>query len=249
MTLLAVLGLASKAQAQTPSPEDIEVKDRIEALSENPSPDQLARKSDSMKQITAMGVPVLDTLPVIAAEAQTTRRSSDEVAERAMALMIAAVKGETMDQDLIEAIIVQYGAIEYFTAQELAFISDSAPAEQTRVQMTWRYESVAVLLWALGFIDQLPPPDTIIDAAMLGDTFRQLGPDGLRQEARLRPQSEILDQADLIYRLHWAVVAARVANQPAPEGLHPGIIYERHYALNWLYGYMGLDWDNMRTDT
>lgn len=42
---------------------------------------------------------------------------------------------------------------------------------------------------------------------------------------------------------------ARVGGKPAPKGLHPGIVYERHYALNWLIGYAGLGWDDLRTDT
>jgi len=69
------------------------------------------------------------------------------------------------------------------------------------------------------------------------------------RDARLRSQPEILDQADLIYRYHWAVVDARINNKPAPAGLDPGVAMERHYALNWLVGYMDQDWDDISTDT
>jgi hypothetical protein len=27
------------------------------------------------------------------------------------------------------------------------------------------------------------------------------------------------------------------------------VVYERHYALNWLTGYMDQDWDDISTDT
>ncbi len=247
MACAIVLGMTGPTHSQ--SENDLERKEMIEALEANATEGQLARKAQSMDQLTAMGIPVLENLPVIAGLSDTTRRSNEEVAERAMGLMIIALKGETLDQDLVDAVIGQYEADEYFTPKELAFLTDPYPDEQTRVEMTWRYEGVAVLLWALGFLDELPPPDTIFDAGMLGNVFRELGPDGLKREARLRPQSQILETADMAYRLNWAAVNARVSDKPMPEGLHPGITYERHYALNWLYGYAGLAWDDMRTDT
>ena len=68
-------------------------------------------------------------------------------------------------------------------------------------------------------------------------------------EAELRPQAEILSEADLIYRIHWATVDARVNGAEPPAGLNPSVVYERHYALNWLIGYAGQEWDNITTDT
>ena len=239
--------LAPMVQAQAVT--DADRKALIEDTAQNPSAEQLARKARSVARITAMGVPVLDSLPVIASEDQALRRSDTEVAGRALALMIVALKGETGDQALIDDVIAQYRAHDLFTPAEQAFIKDPAPSEDRRVDMSWRYESVAVLLWAVGLIDTLPPPDQIIDAGMLGHVFRDLGREGIAAKARLRPQSEVLDMADLVYRLHWATVNARVSGETVPGGLHPGILFERHYALNWLYGYAGLSWDDMRTDT
>ena len=67
--------------------------------------------------------------------------------------------------------------------------------------------------------------------------------------AKLRTPSEILDQADLIYRYHWAVVDARVNGKEPPAKLDPSVVMERHYALNWLIGYMNQEWDDVSTDT
>lgn len=69
------------------------------------------------------------------------------------------------------------------------------------------------------------------------------------KEAKLRPLNEILDPADLIYRYHWAVVDAIINGKAAPAGLDSGVVMERHYALNWLIGYMDQSWDNISTDT
>lgn len=108
---------------------------------------------------------------------------------------------------------------------------------------------VHVLLWALGVTDDPGPPDAIVDVPRLAETLRDLGTEGLRARAVLRPQAEILDAADLIYRYHWAVVNARLHGQPAPAGLDAGVVLERHHALNWLIGYAGQDWDDISTDT
>lgn len=68
-------------------------------------------------------------------------------------------------------------------------------------------------------------------------------------EASLRPLAQVLDEADLIVRYHWAAVDARINRKPCPAGVDPGVVYERHYALNWLIGYGNQAWDDVATDT
>ena len=65
----------------------------------------------------------------------------------------------------------------------------------------------------------------------------------------LRAEAEILAANEAIYQLHWSVRDARLFGRPTPAELHPGVIRERHYALNWLIGYNGQDWDDITTDT
>ena len=52
-----------------------------------------------------------------------------------------------------------------------------------------------------------------------------------------------------IYLIHWAVRDARLNGRPVPNNYHPGVVLERHHALNWLIGYCGQDWDDISTDT
>ena len=49
-----------------------------------------------------------------------------------------------------------------------------------------------------------------------------------------RPMPQILDEADLIYRLHWAVRDADLNGRPIPPALNQNVVIERYYALNWL---------------
>jgi hypothetical protein len=64
----------------------------------------------------------------------------------------------------------------------------------------------------------------------------------------LRDSEEILNQTDLIYRIHWAVKEAQFNNQPIPANINIGVVYERHIALNWLTMYAE-DWDDLTADT
>ena len=69
------------------------------------------------------------------------------------------------------------------------------------------------------------------------------------RDAELRPMDEILDQADLIYRYHWAAKDRGHEERDPPAGLDRSVVRERHYALNWLIGYCDQPWDEVSTDT
>jgi hypothetical protein len=208
-----------------------------------------ARKRRSIAILQAENVPFIKHLPVIETEAESTRRSTEEVAERAMALCTIALKGEGLEQELVGKQIALYGLTGAFTPKEIEFLKNANATENDRIQFAWRYECYWVMLWALGYVDNLQRPDTICDVRHAVAILRENGGDGFRKNARLRPQNEILDAADLIYRYHWAVVDARIKNLKAPAGLDGGIVMERHYALNWLIGYSDQEWDDISTDT
>ncbi len=211
--------------------------------------EQLDRKARSEAVLTAAGVPVLGSLPVIETEAGSLRRTEREVAERMIALAIVAVKGETGDHQMGLGLIDQFGARDFLSPDEAAFMADPAPSEDTRIQMSRRYEGCWLLMWSLGLIGDAGPPSDIADVPLLAETLRDLGTQGIMAKARLRPQAEILDAADLIYRQHWATRNAELEGQEPPPGLDGGVVMERHYTLNWLIGYMGQAWDAVSTDT
>ena len=78
---------------------------------------------------------------------------------------------------------------------------------------------------------------------------KDLGPSGFFEQARLRSTGELLDAADHIYRLHWAVRQARTSGTfPAPQVV-AGVVMERHHTLNWLIGHGDQPWDQVSTDT
>lgn len=208
-----------------------------------------ARKERSIAILKAEHVPYTEVLPVIETEAEATRRTTEEVAVRAMALCIVALKGEGLGQEAIEKLVQEYELASAFTPNERQFIEDSEPSQYDRVQFSWRYECYWVMLWALEFIGELQRPDKICDVKEAVAILRDGARDDFLERANLRAQHEILDAADLYYRYHWACVDAQINGREAPAGLDPGVVMERHYALNWLIGYMDQEWDDVSTDT
>lgn len=210
--------------------------------------DQPLRKAWAEDVLRAEGVPINPHLPMIESESQTTVRTAQEVADRLLALALVAVKGEGLEHETVQAIVAERGAGGLFTPAEGAFIENPEPDMRSRIQFSWRYEAAWVLLWALRHVDSaLGPPRETCDPAAVAEMVRNrpdLAANGLR------PANDILNEADLIYRYHWAVRQAGLDGHDPPCGLHPGVVMERHHALNWLIGYNdNAEWDDVTTDT
>ena len=250
LILSFVLGLALDSAAMAQGITDHAArKIEIEKRKVSPSKEALKRRTRSNRQLASEGIPIAASLPVIETAAQAKPRTANEVARRAIALLLVANKGELNDQAFVEIFIGVFSASDDFTPKELAFIRNGNTTQIERTQFLWRYESLNVLLWAIGLVDKLDRADAIIDVPKAVTIFRENGRDGLLEKAKMRPIKEILDQSDLIYRMHWAVRDAGINGRPAPAGLDRSVVYERHYAFNWLIGYLGQHWDDITTDT
>jgi hypothetical protein len=239
-------------QPKYPTVDESQLKGviRTNLDSPDPTPSQLERKKKSIEQVKAMGLPFLKDLPVVEDEHQIKPRTAEEVASRCIAVVLCAVKGETQgkDQPFVDNLVKTYAAETYFSPEEAKFIKNLSPNQQELVDFCWRYECMHVFLWALGHIDKLKPANTICDVANEVGLIREAGPEAFVSKARLRPLAEILDMADLYYRLNWAAVDLRIKGKKSDK-IDEEIIQERHRALNWLIRYMNQEWDDVSTDT
>ncbi|MEL7084026.1 MAG: DUF4272 domain-containing protein [Cyanobacteria bacterium P01_A01_bin.3] len=250
VVLAGLMGAWPSALTAYSQPTAEERREGIEALENNlPTPEQAERKQRSLAILEAEGVPYLETLPVIESEENSEIRPEEDVEFRALCLVIVAAKGEGVEQAVINQLVEDYGLAKYLTPDERAFIDNANPTQQQRIDFLWRYESAWVMMWALGFLDELPRPDTIADVPQLVGIVRDNSTESFQEAAQLRPAAELLDRADLIYRYNWAVTDARINGREAPANLNGSVVYERHYSLNWLIGYFGQDWDDVSTDT
>lgn len=214
--------------------------------------DALVRKANTEQYLANLGLSVPASLPPVVGESEVFLRSADEVAKRALAVMLTAIQGESFRDgeafsptEFAERCPIGFAAL---SPLEQAFVHGQQPSERDIVNMTWRYEALLPLQWAINWQEELPFPDTICDVGMLVDKGLEYckQPMGI---LTLKPVNELLDELDLHYRLHWLAREYRIKEQEMPEDLLEGVIQERHYALNWLTGFENADWDKVDTPT
>jgi len=209
---------------------------------------QQDRKARTEAFLRQRGIPINPRLPMTEDSSTSLLRDKQTIIERVYCLTILAARGEGVPLERLDTLIQRY-AIDGFTEEEKKLYAKPDPSDEDKAIMTWRYESLNVLQWALGFVDTLVYPSEICDVpALVGNVIERSRAD-LEQNAVVRDEEVILDELDKIYRMHWACVEARMQQQPPAGDLNSSIVYERHYALNWLTTYLDQEWDYVSTDT
>lgn len=225
-----------------------------DAGAEIPYP-QLAwqRKARSDALLASQQLYVPQDLPPQVCESELQLRPAQEVAQRALALLVTATRAESIisGEGLSRAFFAERMplALPNLSAKEQEFFNIEQPDEASLPQFSWRYESLLVLEWALGLTDELPFPSQICDVGACVARILDVGGEQILQQAALRPSSEILDALDLHYRLHWRVRESSAREQEPAANLEAGVVYERHYALNWLVQFENASWDEVDTPT
>lgn len=253
LVIASCLALAATVRSQTDEQSRAATQERgakiREHQSREPSKEAAERKIRSLVRLRAEGVPLLEDLPVIEDSKEAKTRSTEEIAKRAIAVCLTAAKGEGVDQATLDSLVRQYGADAFFSPKEASFIRNPNPSPEERAKYSWRYEDYWVLLWALGYVDTLDRPEVQCDVPRSIRFLKSRTTQQFIADAKPRPLATILDEADLIYRYDWATTNARVKSQLSPAKLDGEIVQERHYALNWLIGYMDQAWDDISIDT
>jgi hypothetical protein len=211
------------------------------------------RKARSDTLLEARGVRVPGSLPPLVDESELRLRGAGEAAGRAMALLLVAARAESLNSGAplpIEQLRARCPqGFDHLSPKEREFLAQALPSQEAIVQFAWRYEALACLEWALGWVDELPFPGAICDVPRTVGVILEADPAALLRGARLRAPGELLDALDLHYRLHWAVRQAQVDQREGPAGVDGGVVLERHYALNWLVRFEESEWDEVDTPT
>lgn len=217
--------------------------------------DAIERRTRTLQRLSNTRPVPPASMPPCLGDAEVVLRRPPQVFERALGLFYVAARGVAVlngKQSVLAAMRAQNPrGIEALTPKEKTFVNAEIPDAQTAVQMSWRYEALNVLLWALSIgPDQLESAGETVDVDALSQRVLDIAKDDNRK-TDLRPAAEILDALDLAWRQHWIV---RQARQDAVEvgNLNPDVVLERHHALNWITGFQndrGADWDNTDTPT
>lgn len=169
------------------------------------------RKERSESELKLHGVPTNRHLPLVEIECEASFRPKEEILTRIVALTLVAVKGEgALTEPQLTMLADRFDASDCFSPLEEAFMQNPAPSMEERVQFSWRYESLWVMLWALSFVSELSYPVNVCDVPQAVGFLRDLGRDGLVEKGVLRSRAELLDQTDFHFRCHWAVRDAQL---------------------------------------
>ena len=173
-----------------------------EAILNGSTPDAISRKKRSERILVSEGVPFKSDLSLFPPSGRSFPRTKEEVAYRALCVLMTAMKAERMDQTMALRVIRQYGLAAHFSPCEKEFIRNAAPTAHENTAFLWRYEAAWVLLWAIGYIGSLSTPNRTCDVDRAVICMRDRNTKSFVNNANLRPLAQLLDQADLTYRYH-----------------------------------------------
>ena len=214
------------------------------------TPDQ--RKTASETLLHKRGIRLNLQLPEIETNDEVRLRSVDEIAQRLIALSAVSGAASQRDQGRFRAYVRQHNIEHWLSVQERAFLLNDAPDEEDFIRFSVKRECLFFLAWCGGLVKKIdiPSSESNVDTILHWLPQNPEPPERLQSALQVRSKDAIMDWADLLYRLHWAVRHAALIGKPTPANLHGGVVREWHQAVNWMIGYEEEDnWDLVPTDT
>ncbi|MBQ2434362.1 MAG: DUF4272 domain-containing protein [Clostridia bacterium] len=211
-----------------------------------------ARRQKSIEILKNHGIDIPADMPVQIPESKARLRESEEIVNRLAPLFACALKGHAYTapagiqaphavvSNAVKRLDNQYGVSRLFTQKEAEYIVRGREIQHNTFRL--RMESCQVLLWALGLVSMGWPSERA-DTESLLRIIRDADTEMLVKIAKPRPLNAILSMHDVTCRLHSICVRTDEETLRALN-LDHDVIYERHYALNWLLTADGItEWD------
>ncbi len=231
------------------------------------TPSQRARALRSFTQLKQRNVPVYPGPLLVEDDKQVQLQDAREVARRAIILWALALRAEGTPKQEVAALIDKADAWDSVSPSEREILQAAAIEPPMADALVWRLESLWVMLWALGHVEELRWPDDMCNVPRLVEIMRAQESDpAFIQEATLRGVDQILDAQDLTMRINWAIRETSLREQatiplrldwsgevnwvPIAQCPGVGVTEERHHALNWLVQFLApKNWDEVDTPT
>ena len=210
------------------------------------------RKERSENRLLDLGIDYNPHLPEITIESHKIR-SAKEVASKVIATWeVINVAQNTIDSDRKESVefLKDIELWNYLSPNEQIFLSKTHHDRQTVIDFSWKTEAIKALYWALDDLDSLGEPTEDDSLQKLSDSVysKHSEIDEYFKHIKLRADSEIFDEADFIFRLHWSSRSHRSREMGVPKTYNYSVISERDFALRWLID-SSTNWDEISLDT
>ena len=196
------------------------------------------RKVSSVKKLASLGIALTDDLPALEEEAHVQPKTAQQIAKRILILsyLNCVVYDPSLQQEVMRFMIHER-LWDEVTAQEKALVHKPKLSEQEIAEIQWRSESIWLMLWALNKVKNLDLPKNEVNTeeifSLIPGFFENTS--DYISTAKLRPRSDILDEADFAFRLNWALRESAQRNQTL-VGINEGVARERYISLNWILG-------------
>jgi hypothetical protein len=228
---------------------------------------QRQRAQRSFDQLRKHKMPAFSGPLFVADEEAVKLQSPQDVARRTLVLWAVELRAEGTPQAEALGLIKQLDLWGSVSSAERRFLEDENPDPEECQELVWRLESIWVLLWALGYLEELAWPESMCDVRRIVNILKEheSNPEFI-SKAKLRSSAEILDAQDLIMRIHWAIRDAYLNRngmipkrldwnnsgemEHVTEAASVGVVEQRHYTLNWLVMFLDNEnWDDVDTPT
>ena len=218
---------------------------------------QEIRKNKSIEIIKNLGITVNEGLPCVEDSSEVKLKNLDEICKRAIACLFSIQVACDINQnnDYKESVnffkkIMQKFEVENSLNSKDKRIFDGSYSAQDSIDMDWAYESYWVLVWALGFVDDIKDGGELCDCLQsIQLVINCENYEDFKSKCKLRDVEEILDMLDLYFRYHWALVDNKFINSETKIGdLNYSLVVERRRAFEWLVSDKE-DWYEISLDT
>jgi hypothetical protein len=208
------------------------------------------------ERLAAWELEVPDVLPLLGEDDVAWVRPVDQVVARCHALAAVIGLAQGADPDDVAAALIDHDLARWLDDRErylldartgAASVADPARLRQAEIDATWRQEALWALLWALGFVDDLPPDEECGDSRPYERMTPDMDPANTVDGITLRPVEVLVPMLDFYYVLHWHEREAQFGGAGLPKAIQPGVIRERRTALEWLFH--DVRWGDVDTST
>jgi len=210
------------------------------------------RKELSELTLHKRGIRINLQLPLIESEDEIQLRSNNEVFQRLLALTAIRQSLQASQRTTVLDVIRKRQLDACFSECERRQLTQEHNADPALPASALSADALHFLAWCCGIQKTIGMPDGCYKEDVAELLWQQLvrAPDGLRSQIHLRPKSVLLDWADLLYRMHWAVRHAHITGKPTPGRLNAVTVHEWHKVVNWLIQYDDENnWDKVSTET
>ena len=253
--MLSLIGSAAALYGYRILHDDLRTSNKT---SGEPTSKQLARFHRCETILERLAVPTYAIPLCVLDDDDAFVRKSGEVRVRILILWVLSQLGEGI-MPKAEALEILRECWTFVSPAEQKFSQAHQVLEDENRQAVWGLEAVWTLMWANGWLADLPLPSKMCDVEEL---VNQLNARLRTETGLIRDKSEILDALQQTMLIHWALRDAHLNQRAvpldlnwksedkwAPATLSPamGVVEQRHKALKWLVS--GEDWDFVDTST